>query len=140
MSDFIGKWRVKGENNWHESGEAVTYPSETTYEIQYLEDPNYLKPTFDSIFLDNNKTFTKIYEKKYAKLIMFSNITGSQWRFVGETSWRNFLTSLNLSRNQTYSVEFLDVYGYETPENFHIFLELDYVFVAMYQQTIYQQE
>ena len=105
--------------SWKNSGESITLPI-GEYTIEFSEVEGYIKPDDKIVTLNvgDNITRTTVYNVAVGSLSFTftpSEIT-PQWRVVGEGTWNNHDTIIELPVGQ-YTIEFNNITSYITPEN-----------------------
>lgn len=118
---FHGTWKIQDQTNWLETGGHTELQKNTDYIILFNSNEYYSPPDSQTINISDNNNKVYTFYTKYFTLTM--NLNVGRWKVSTETEWKNSGESIILSREQTYTIEFEDFAGYETPANYTVLLD-----------------
>ena len=121
----IGGWRFAGERQWRLSGEIVGNLGSGDRLIEFRPVPGYINPPTQPVGLTSSDP-ERVLEATYFQTLAGGtgaltvslkpdNLTGAQWRFSGETVWRDGDIEISGLTQGTYLVESKPVADRATP-------------------------
>jgi len=121
----IGGWRFAGERQWRLSGEIVGNLGSGDRLIEFRPVPGYINPPTQPVGLTSSEP-ERVLEATYFQTLAGGtgaltvslkpdNLTGAQWRFAGETVWRDGDIEISGLTPGTYLVESKPVADRVTP-------------------------
>ena len=123
-----GQWRIVGSGSWNASGATVSNLSVGNYEIEFSAIADYDSPANKTLAVtkDNTTTYTGTYvQHKGSVKVNIDDPTNGKWRFTGESSWRDAGSTASDLVVGNYTIEFLEVDGYFTPDNVNVTVTKD---------------
>ncbi|HEY1662174.1 MAG TPA: Ig-like domain-containing protein [Verrucomicrobiae bacterium] len=126
-----GQWRFPWEQAWHNSGEVVSNLTQDNYTLEFRSVPGYLVLQTNFTVAVVNGTTTSITNQYYPTLADGSAgsvgtltvdigpnlLSGSGWRFLGESSWRASGSTVTNLLPDFYFIEFEPVTNYSKPSS-----------------------
>jgi hypothetical protein len=115
----LGQWTTDNLT-WHNSGDIVPHSTNYTYTISYKNVAAWHTPASNPYYPVANQTTLQnsVYLPiEYGTLKV--NVLGAngqgQWRINNEPTWRNNGDTLHLLTNNTYTIYYKDITGWNTP-------------------------
>ena len=128
-----GGWRFAGERQWRVSGETVANLASGDRLVEFRPVPGYIHPPTELVGLTSSDP-ERVVEATYFQTLATGtgtltvhlkpeNLAGAQWRFSGETDWRDGEVEISGLTPGTYLVESKPVADRVTPPTTSVTVE-----------------
>lgn len=111
---YQGRWRLKGSEVWHQSGETMEVRSYSQVFVEFMDIQRRTTPGTVTCTMSQNQTVWGYYTG-YHKLQVYiipqeAIAAGARWRFAGG-EWHSSSDAYDLAEGDTYEIEFAAASG-----------------------------